>query len=147
MKDKIEIVTLGKFIKNARMDKNMSVSDMALKMSKNNMKHYEKKIILWEKNKDFPDLNDIYKLAEILDIDATLILTIRDRTRKNIYGIKRKPKKSHAWLENFLDDLFHIFLPAIFGFYIVALIIGINVPFSSYISSFLNFLFSGISSI
>jgi transcriptional regulator with XRE-family HTH domain len=147
MEDKVEIITLGKFIQEARIKENMSISDIALKMNKNNTKYYEKKITLWEKNKDFPDLNDIYLLAEILNVDPTLMLTIRDRTRKNIYGIERKPRKNYAWLENFLDDLFHVFLPAIFGFYIVALIVGINVPFSSYISSFLNFLFSGISSI
>lgn len=148
MGDKIEIITLGKFIQNARNDKNLTVSDLAFNFSQLNYKYYEKKINAWENDKDFPDLNEIYKLAQILEVDTTLLLTLRDRTRKNIYGVeKKKPKRSYAWLENFFDDFFHVFLPAIIGFYVVALVFGFNAPFIGQIQMFIDFLFSGLKNI
>jgi transcriptional regulator with XRE-family HTH domain len=140
-------VTSGQLINQYRTEKNMTINDLAYSMNSINVKKMEKKIDNWEKDKDFPDLNEIYKLAEIFEINPNLLVTLRDRTRKNIYGIKKRKPRNYTWLDNFCEDLFHVFLPAIGGFYLVALVFGFNAPFIGKIQDILHFLFGGLSKI
>ena len=80
MKDNDEIRTCGKIIKEAREEKNMTINDLAFEIKSKNVT--EKTVKNWEDNKDYPNLDMIYKLAYILEINPTELLVFRDKCRK-----------------------------------------------------------------
>jgi transcriptional regulator with XRE-family HTH domain len=94
MDDKVKVITYSSYIRDARVAKNMTINDLAFVIDKNNVKKVEKKIKNWEAGKDYPDLDDIYKLAYILEINPGELLTIRNRGRKQFVKKEEdKPKK------------------------------------------------------
>jgi len=94
-------ITCGTYIKNARLQKDMSINDLAFALDKENVREWEKKIKSWEANKSYPELEDIYKLAYILYINPTELLTIRNSSRKRFIKKTAEPKKSHDWVTIF----------------------------------------------
>lgn len=82
--DKKEILprdTLGIMIKEAREDKKLDYIKLADLMRKLNVD--EKKISNWEKGYNFPNLDQIYKLAEILELNPTEMLEIRNKIQNS----------------------------------------------------------------
>lgn len=94
MKNDESKLTCGSVIKFAREEKGMTINDLAFEISKNkeNVKEYEKKITNWEKDKDYPDMNEIYLLANVIGINPTDLIILRDRHRKTL-SKKDKVKK------------------------------------------------------
>ena len=94
MKNDKSKLTCGSVIKFAREEKGMTINDLAFEISKNkeNVKEYEKKITNWEKDKDYPDMNEIYLLANVIGINPTDLIILRDRHRKTL-SKKDKVKK------------------------------------------------------
>ena len=94
MKNDESKLTCGSVIKFAREEKGMTINDLAFEISKNkeNVKEYEKKITNWEKDKDYPDMNEIYSLANAIGINPTDLMILRDRHRKTL-SKKDKVKK------------------------------------------------------
>ncbi len=94
MKNDESKLTCGSVIKFAREEKGMTINDLAFEISKNkeNVKEYEKKITNWEKDKDYPDMNEIYLLANAIGINPTDLMILRDRHRKTL-SKKDKVKK------------------------------------------------------
>ena len=94
MKNDKSKLTCGSVIKFAREEKGMTINDLAFEISKNkeNIKEYEKKITNWEKDKDYPDMNEIYLLANVIGINPTDLIILRDRHRKTL-SKKDKVKK------------------------------------------------------
>lgn len=93
-------LTCGGLIKECREEKGYTINDMAFEMSKTkeeeDVKKYEKKIIAWEKNLAYPNLEEAYLIGTTLgNIDPTELIILKDRHRKNLYKTnnKRKYKK------------------------------------------------------
>ena len=86
MKNEDSRLTSGMVIKEAREEKNMTINDLAFEISENkeNVREYEKKIKNWEKDRDYPDMNEIYLLANAIGINPTDLMILRDRHRKTL---------------------------------------------------------------
>lgn len=81
MKKNIKISTnsIGKIIREAREKEEMSVEDLVWKIG--NPKITIKTIKNFEKGKEFPDLDMIYKLSEILNLNPNELLEMRNIIR------------------------------------------------------------------
>lgn len=79
-------LSCGGAIKSARNLKEMTVNDLAFKMSKTKeqeeVRTYERKIEQWENGREDPSLDDIYLLADILDLNSTELKDLRDSKKK-----------------------------------------------------------------
>jgi transcriptional regulator with XRE-family HTH domain len=120
--NKNDIMTYSNYIKEARENKNMTINDLAFAIDKNNIKKWERKIKKWENGKDYPDLNDIYKLAYVLEINPGEFLTIRNRGRKQFVKDSPKQKATHK-IEEILDTSYYSLIAFARIFLIVAAII------------------------
>lgn len=92
-KDRIPLNSVGVIIKEGREKKNIEIRDLAWQI--NSSKVSEKTVRNWEKGKEFPDLDMIYKLAEILDLNPNEMLKIRNQIQEESYtaegnGMARK---------------------------------------------------------
>lgn len=79
---KMPVNSVGKLIKNARIQKNLSIEELVWKINKPQItKDILKK---WEKGQEFPNLDNIYILAEYLDLNPNELLqkrlTIQDES-------------------------------------------------------------------
>lgn len=101
MKEKETYLSCGMVIKNARLEKGKSVSELAFEIAKNkeDTKLYINKINMWEKEKDYPDLDEIYLLAYALEINPTDLMILRDRHRKNFVKSSKTKKKKKVWCD------------------------------------------------
>lgn len=88
-KDKICINSLGLILKEARDKKNITIEELVFKA--NHPKITKKNIIKWEKGKGFPNLDEIYKLSEFLDLNPNKILDLKHKIQGK--GLK-KPNES-----------------------------------------------------
>lgn len=84
-KDEIFINSLGLKIKEAREKKNMSIEDLVFKI--NHPKITKKTINRWEKGKAFPNLDEIYKLCEFLELNPNKMLELKHKIHEK--GIKK----------------------------------------------------------
>lgn len=89
MKNETGNVSSGALIKNSRNFKHMTINDLAFAMDKNNVKEYERKISLWESNKDYPSLEEIYKLENIIGVDAQALVDLKAQGRKSFQKTDR----------------------------------------------------------
>lgn len=80
-----------------------------------------KKINYWENGNGFPDLNEIYKLAEIIDIDPNEIYKYRELGRKNLKG-ENKMSNWKYYRNRFIDTNMEA-LRDLFPFLVMAAII------------------------
>ena len=87
-KKKIPLNSLGIVIKEARENQKLRPIDLAWKI--NNPKVTEKTIKKWEKGTEFPDLDMMYKLAEILKLNPNELLSLRNKIQEDSYS---KPNK------------------------------------------------------
>lgn len=101
MKEKETYISCGMTIKNARLQKEKSVSELAFEIARNkdDTKLYIKKINMWEKEKDYPNLDEIYLLAYALEINPTDLMILRDRHRKNFVKSSKTKKKKKVWCD------------------------------------------------
>lgn len=83
----------GKKIQEARIAKNMSVQDLAYAIDPDNYEKTTKLIKYWERGNGFPDLNQIYKLADVIDIDPNMIFKLRENGRKSLSEVKQLTDK------------------------------------------------------
>jgi transcriptional regulator with XRE-family HTH domain len=72
---KIPVNSVGKIIKEAREKKGLTVQELEWEI--NNAKITEKVIKNWERGQEFPDLNQIYILAEHLNLNPNELLSKR----------------------------------------------------------------------
>lgn len=83
----------------------MTINDLAFEMAKNkddekSIKKIEKKIKLWESEKSYPTLEDIYQMAYIIKVNPGELLAIRNRGRKQFYKESGDPPtRKHDWIE------------------------------------------------
>ena len=82
-KKKIPLNSLGIVIKEARENQKLRPIDLAWKI--NNPKVTEKTIKKWEKGTEFPDLDMMYKLAEILKLNPNELLSLRNKIQEDSY--------------------------------------------------------------
>jgi len=103
-------LTCGMVIKSAREEKGKTINDLAFEMAKNKEKvgEYEKKIKQWEKDKDYPNLDEIYLLAYSLEINPTDLMILRDRHRKNFVKTDKKKKVSKIDYDELKEYLYYI---------------------------------------
>ncbi|MBR2290183.1 MAG: helix-turn-helix domain-containing protein [Clostridia bacterium] len=102
----------GVKIREAREAKGMSQEDLAFALSKEDYEKILKLVRYWEKGNGFPDLEQIYKLAEILEMDPNLIMQLRENGRKSLSEAKRLTDKQvmrRDRIERNLDDLALLF--------------------------------------
>lgn len=98
-------ITFGRYIREAREEVNMTINDLAFEMVKDKentkeIKKMEKLISSWENEKAYPTLDDIYKMAYIININPGELLTLRNRGRKQFYRESNDPpSKRHDWIE------------------------------------------------
>lgn len=76
-KEKIPINSVGKLIKEARMKQGLTEEELVWKINK--PKITKKLIHAWEKGQEFPDLDNIYVLAEYLNLNPNELLNNRLR--------------------------------------------------------------------
>lgn len=102
-------LTCGEAIRNARNLKEMAINDLAFKMSKSKeheeVREYERKIDLWEKGRDNPNLDEIYLLAEILELNPTELKELRDNPQKKFVKTYKDDMKYKAVTEQLKDTL------------------------------------------
>lgn len=67
----------------------------------------EKKIKSWENLKSYPDLDEIYQLAYIIELNPGELLALRNRGRKQFFRDSNEPKDRHDWVE--ISDNFAIY--------------------------------------
>lgn len=91
----------------------MTINDLAFEMAKDKenraeIKKLEKKINSWENLKAYPDLEDVYQLGYIIEINPGELLALRNRGRKQFYRESDDaPKKRKDWVE--ISDNFAIY--------------------------------------
>lgn len=109
----------GEKIRKARNAKGMSAEELAYSLNKDEYEKTLKLIKYWEKGNGYPDLNQIYKLAEIIEIDPNEIFELRENGRKKLSEKKqlsdRQVKIRDRIEANFEDFemLFPVFLVTI----------------------------------
>jgi len=91
-KKRIPVNSVGKIIKEAREKKSLSIEELTWKLNKPNI---TKKLVAdWEKGQEFPDLDNIYLLAQTLDLDPNELLnkrlTIQDESIHEINPANRR---------------------------------------------------------
>lgn len=84
MENKMPLNSLGVVIKEAREKKKLRPIDLAWKINLPNVS--EKTIKAWEKGKEFPNLDMMYKLAEILEINPNELLSLRNKIQEDSYS-------------------------------------------------------------
>ena len=82
--NKIPLNSLGIIIKEARQKKKWRTVDLAWQI--NNPKITEKTVKDWEKGMKFPDLDMMYKLAEILELNPNELLRLRNKIQEDSYS-------------------------------------------------------------
>ena len=114
---KIPINSVGIKIKEAREKTGLSAEELSWKINDKNID--KKKIVNWEKGKEFPDLNEMYKLASYLDLNPNELLALRNQ-------IQNEAQKEPNWaLRYIINKLFNIGKP---GFkFIFEIILGISI--------------------
>ena len=110
MKNDETKLTCGMVIKEARETKELTINDLAFAISKDKekVKECEKKIIMWEKDKAYPDMNEIYALANVLDVNPTELLILRDRHRKTLAKKDVNKKCSKIDVDELKEYLYYI---------------------------------------
>lgn len=102
-------LTCGESIRNARNLKEMTINDLAFIMSKSKeqeeVREYERKIDLWEKGKDNPNLDEIYLLSEILELNPTELKELRDNPQKKFVKTFRDEREYKAVTEQVKETL------------------------------------------
>lgn len=103
-------LTCGMVIKSAREEKGKTINDLAFEIAKDKEKvgEYEKKIKLWEKDKAYPSLDEIYLLAYSLEVNPTDLMILRDRHRKNFVKTDKKKKVSKIDYDELKEYLYYI---------------------------------------
>ncbi len=102
----------GELIKNARLAKNMTEQDLAYLIDPDNYVEVTKLIKYWEMGNGFPDMNQIFKLSEALDLNPDELYYYRENGRKKFsrnkkpmtvkqYDRKRRRELMMEDLENF----------------------------------------------
>lgn len=69
-----EFITFGNYIGQGRIKKGYSRSELVEKLQEKGQNVTEKKIKNWERDAEYPDINGIYALAEILEIHPNDLL-------------------------------------------------------------------------
>lgn len=91
-KKRIPVNSVGKLIKEAREKKGLSIEELTWKLNKPNIT--KKLVTNWEKGQEFPDLDNIYLLAQILDLNPNELLnkrlTIQDESIHEINPANRR---------------------------------------------------------
>ena len=124
MKDVNYNKVAGEKIREARLAKNMTEQELAYALDTENYKKVEKLIKYWERGNGFPDLTQIYKMAEIIEIDPNEIYYYRENGTRKIkrnkgpmtikqYDRKRRREMMMEDLENFGPAIVYALLLAI----------------------------------
>ena len=122
--DKTKIKTCGSVIKEARLAKEMTISD--LNMAINHKKVDEKLIKQWENSKAYPDLDMCYKLAYILGVNPTELLGLRNFERKKF---KAKGSKKRTFWNSDVPDEFIWTMKGILGLILILIAFYVVVMF------------------
>ena len=113
----------GEKIKEARLAKNMTEQDLAYSLDPDNYEKTTKLIKYWEKGNGFPDLNQIYKLAEIIEINPNEIYYYRENGRKQFKENKKRKQLTErqyaikSVINRNLEDLMDL-LPVFFMLFV-----------------------------
>ncbi len=94
-------------LKEAREEKGLTITELVYEIRSE--KVTKKTIKRWEEDKEFPNLEMIYKLSEILELNPTELLIFRDRARKLFWRATDQPKDSKGLSENFKENLYYGF--------------------------------------
>ena len=114
---KIPINSVGIKIKEAREKTGLSAEELSWKINDKDID--KKKIVNWEKGREFPDLNDMYKLASYLDLNPNELLALRNQ-------IQNEAQKEPNWaLRYIINKLFNIGKPGLK--FIFEIILGISI--------------------
>ena len=97
----------GQIFKEAREEKGLTINDVAFALDKEKVKLYERKIKRWEANKDFPELEELYNLSFIIDINPTQMLEYREKFRKSFTKTESDMKRP-SQLSSDLSEMFYI---------------------------------------
>ena len=95
----------------------------------------EKQISSWEKEKAYPTLEDIYKMAYIIPINPGELLTIRNRGRKQFYRESDDPPtKRHDWIQ--ISDDASIVFSVVTKFFVFFALVIFSIVFYKFIDTF-----------
>lgn len=144
--NKEKLNTFGDIIKQTRTEKNMTIEELAEEFSKSKIKvsykvenkfeYYKKKIKSWELNKDYPDLDEIYELSSILEINPNKLLIMRNTMRNNYKKINVFRKESKLFNE--MPDTVYFAIQFILRVIIFLIIIFFIVKYCILIYGFTN---------
>lgn len=82
----------GEKIREARLAKNLTEQELAYAIDPDNYEEVTKLIKYWERGNGFPNLEQLYKMSEVIDIDVNEIYYYKDNeTQKTIGKRKRGP--------------------------------------------------------
>ena len=118
----------GEMIRQARIEKKMTEQELAYAINPDDYIKITKLIKYWERGNGFPDLDQIYKLSEILEINPNELYYYRENGRKNLKEIsKKKPMTQRQYdrkrfLEDNIED-FIIYFPAIIFSLVIVIIL------------------------
>lgn len=116
-----KIKTCGSVIRNARELKELSINELNIAI--NNKKVNDKLIQKWESSKAYPDLEMCYKLAEILELNPTELLHLRNYERKKF---KVKFKKKNMLNSEVPDEFFWVMKGVLgLGLILIAIFVAI----------------------
>ena len=80
MNKKIAIDSIGIRIKEAREKLNLTQEELAWKINDNKIDY--KRIRNWENGKEFPNLDEIYKLAYIINVNPNELLDLKNKIQE-----------------------------------------------------------------
>lgn len=105
------------------------------KYNDNLIKDMEKQIKSWEKEKAYPTLEDIYKMAYIIKVNPGELLTIRNRGRKQFYRESDDPPtKRHDWIQ--ISDDASIIFSVVTKFFVFFALVIFSIVFYKFIDTF-----------
>lgn len=105
------------------------------KYNDNLIKDMEKQIKSWEKEKAYPTLEDIYKMAYIINVNPGELLTIRNRGRKQFYRESDDPPtKRHDWIQ--ISDDASIIFSVVTKFFVFFALVIFSIVFYKFIDTF-----------
>ena len=127
-----EFKTFGEYIREGRDKKGISILSLQDKLAQKNNCISEKKIKLWEKDAEYPDITTIYMLAEILEIHPNDLLEAKQNMQEA--GLNAIDMVTMRVICNFIDISIwklHIFNNIMFWVILIGILCyiwGIRVP-------------------
>ena len=120
----------GEIIREARLAKNLTEQDLAYAIDPENYIEVTKLIKYWERGNGFPNLDQLYKLSEVIDVNVNEIQYYKDNENKKVIEKRKKRPMTikeynrKRYLETIMEDLEDLFPVIVYFIIFLFILVG-----------------------